>query len=116
MTPRRMVLAATCVAIAALAWVFAVAGPDDTAAIAAAVSALAAVATVGVGLSEASAGTESVVQIDHTGAAIADGPDSAAITGSSSLNVSQARSVELRNTGPAIASGGGKAVTGFFVA
>ena len=112
MSAGRVVVAVTCVVVAGLAVVFAVVQWDRANRIAVVVSALAAVAAVGVAVWAAlPSRAGSVVVASGTGDAVA-GPGATAKTGVSAPAVGLPGRVEATRTGKADASGGGEATTG----
>jgi hypothetical protein len=113
MRGRRVVLAVTCLLVAGLGGVFAVVAWDRTSRIATAVSALAAVAAVGIAVWAAlpRPGSRSTVRVSNTGKATATG-GGAAVSGVRGSAARAPERVEVDHTGDARASGGGDAVSG----
>lgn len=107
----------TCAVVAGLGVWFAVAKWDQADKVATVVSALGAVAAVGVALwtalrgSPGQAGGTGGVRLSGAGKAAATGPGSSAVSGVRA-KAGGPGSVEVRDTGDAKASGGGSAVSG----
>lgn len=108
-------LVVTCALVAALGVWFAIVRWDDANKVATTISALGAVAAVGVAVWASLRGPQAdgVVTASDTGRAAAEG-GGAAITGISG-KVTTASSLRAANTGDAEASGGGNAVTGVWL-
>jgi hypothetical protein len=112
MTVRRVVLLVTGLVVATLGVVFAVTQWDRVDRIATVVSALGAVAAVGVAVWAAlPAGRGSSVRVSNTGKATAEG-NAESTTGLSASAGSLPHQVEIENTGDAEASDGSGATSG----
>jgi len=113
MSARRVTVLVTCTVVAVLAVVFAVGQWDRTSRVATVVSALAAVASVGVGVWAALPGSTRTVRASQTGPATA-GLGGIAVSGvAGRLGGLPTQIIEVEATGHADASNGGEAVTGF---
>ena len=108
---RRVVLLVTCLVVAGLGGVFAASQWDQANRIATMVSALAAVAAVGVAVWAALPGAGPVVRVSRTGRATA-GPGGTATSGVAGPAGQLEGHVEVDRTGEADASAGGDATTG----
>lgn len=110
---RRVVIPLTFLLVAGLAAVFAVSGWDQADKIASIVSALVAVAALGVGVWAALPGSAQGVHVRavRTGTAMASGPGSRANTGVTG-RVSASETVMIEGTGNARATDGGSANSG----
>jgi len=115
MAARRVILIVTCLVVAGLGGVFALMSWDETSKIATVVSALAAVAAIGVAVWTAMPhhGSPPVgaVRVSNTGRAAAHG-DGTAVSGVRGPATSVSRQIEVDSTGTAETSGGGDAVSG----
>lgn len=112
MSARRVALLATCLTVAGLAGWFAVAKWEQASRVATVVSALAAVAAVGVAVWAAlPRSDERTVQVSDTGSATA-GRGGTATSGLTGPVAGLSGRIEVERTGPADASGGGNATTG----
>jgi hypothetical protein len=112
MSARRVVLLVTCLVVAGLAGWFAVARWEQASRVATVVSALAAVAAVGVAVWAALPGADRrMVRVSNTGPATA-GLGGTATSGLTGPAAGLRGTVEVDRTGHADASGGGNATTG----
>jgi hypothetical protein len=112
MSSRRVVLVATCLVVAGLTGWFAVARWEQASRVATVVSALAAVATVGVAVWAALPGADRrTVRVSNTGPATAR-QGGTAISGLTGPAAGLRGRIEVDRTGHADASGSGDATTG----
>ncbi|GAA3129838.1 hypothetical protein [Streptosporangium carneum] len=113
MGARRGVLAVTCVVVAVFGVVFTVIRWEQADRIATAVSALGALAAVGVAVWAAlpGTGTRTRVRVSGTGKAVS-GPGGQAVTGVSGAVAAAAGEIVVERTGDADASEGGDATSG----
>jgi hypothetical protein len=112
MSARRVVLLVTCLVVAGLAGWFAVAKWEQASRVATVVSALAAVAVVGVAVWAALPGADKpAVRVSDTGPATA-GRGGTATSGLTGKVAGLSGRIEVERTGHADASGGGNATTG----
>jgi hypothetical protein len=105
------VLVVTCVVTAGLGGLFAVSQWDQASRVATVVSALAAVAMLGVGVWAALPGSGAAVRVSDTGPATA-GLGGTAVSGLTGPAAGLRGEVEVDGTGAADASGGGDATSG----
>ena len=112
MSARRVVVLLTCLVVAGLAGWFVVARWEQASRVATVVSALAAVAAVGVAVWAALPGPDRrMIRVSDTGPAVA-GRGGRAISGLAGPAASLREPIEVDRTGRADASGGGDATTG----
>ncbi|MEV7009683.1 hypothetical protein [Streptosporangium sp. NPDC051022] len=115
MGARRGVLAVTCVVVAVFGVVFAVVQWEQANRIATSVSALAALAAVGIAvwaaLPATPSGTGTRIRVSGTGKAVS-GPGGQAVTGVSGTVAAAAGEIVVERTGDADASEGGEATSG----
>jgi hypothetical protein len=113
MSARRVASLATCLVVAGLAGWFAVARWDQASRVATEISALGAVAVVGVAVWAAlpRPDDERTVRVSDTGSATA-GRGGRATSGLTDPGAGLSGRIEVERTGPADASGGGTATTG----
>ena len=113
MSSRRGVLLATCLMVAGLAGWFAVAKWDQASRIATVISALGAVAAVGVAVWAAlpRSDNERTIRVSDTGSATAR-PGGSATSGRTGPGAGLSGRIVVERTGPADASEGGTATTG----
>ncbi|WFE93565.1 hypothetical protein [Micromonospora sp. WMMD987] len=113
MSPRRLALLITCLAVAGLAATFAIVGWDETGRMASAVSALAAVAAVGVAVWAALDARRDDSAIEVSGTGDAEARDGGRANTGLSGDPGTRRPIKIRKTGTAKATGeGGDANTG----
>lgn len=112
MSVQRAVLVVTCLAVAALGGVFAFVRWEQAAHVATVVSALVAVAALGVAVWAGLPGSRpAALRVSNTGEARA-GAGGTAVSGLTGPATTGRGTVEVEHTGPADATGGGDAVSG----